>query len=263
MMKDEIEIKHLFDGVKTVSDITNQLLLHKQPDIKTTHSFNGGMYCRTFYPEKNTLVVGKIHKFAGFNVLLKGSVTIYDGHSIKTIKAPYTWEAPANAQKVGFFHEDSVFSFFSTCFSNNIEEAEKELFYSDEITIEQVNDWLDYNKMLFETGMSESDVQRFVQLENMIETSGLKDFELKDSNIHGKGFFTTRSYKKGEFLGMALIDGKRTELGRWVNNSSIPNTCSLMEDVNNGKVLALRDIKEGEEITISYIENIRKQREQL
>jgi len=264
-MSELIKIDDLFTDVKTVSELLCKMqklpTYLTQGDIKTTHKFNGGLYYRTFYPKKDSLIVGKIHKFAGFNILLKGSVTIYDGENTKTFKAPFTWEAPANSQKVGLFHEDSEFASVSTCFADNVEEAEKELFYSDETTIEQVNDWLHYRDMKHYLGMNEEQVQEYVQLDNMLEDSGLKDFELRDSNIHGVGFFTTKSYKKDDCLGKALVVGKRTELGRWVNDSCVPNTFSKAEDGENGSVFALRDIEKGEEITISYIDNLLKREE--
>lgn len=259
-MKDLIKVNSFLSGCKTVSELVKKMEKSEnyiaQGDIKTTHLFSGGMYARTFYPKAGSLIVGKIHKFAGFNVLLKGSVSIYDGSDVRTFQAPCTWEAPAFTQKVGYFHEDSEFMSVITCFANNVEDAEKELYFPDDVTIEQVNDWLSYNDMLNKLNMSEEEVQKFVNLDNLIENK-LSDFELKKSKIHGIGFFTTKEYKKDECIGDALIDGKRTELGRWVNNSAIPNACAVFSDDNNAKVFAKRDINKGEEITLLYIENFK------
>ncbi len=253
-----IEVSELLKNATTIDDVVQKCLTLEQPDIKTTHLFNGGMYVRTFYPMANSLIIGKIHKFAGFNILLKGSVTIFDGGNVQTFNAPHTWEAPANAQKIGLFHEDSEFTSVTTCFADNVEEAEKELYYPDETTIEQVQDWLDYQNLLTAMGWNEEDVQKYVLLDNLVKNSDLKDFELKKSKIHGIGYFATKDYKEGDLLGDALIDGKRTELGRWVNNSAVPNSISKLIGENDGKAYALRDIKSGEEITISYADNMQK-----
>lgn len=251
-----IKIEELFKA-RTIDELKKELI-SMSPDFKieTTHKFSGGMYARTFFPKKDSFIIGKIHKFAGFNVLLKGSVIIYDGKETKKFDAPFTWEAPANTQKIGYFTEDSEFMSVSTCFADNVDDAENELYYDDDVTIEQVYDWMDYDYMLYKTGLTEEEVQILVNKDNLLENSGLQDFELKDSPIHGVGYFTTVEYKNGDKIGEALIRGDRTELGRWVNNSCRPNTVAEFKDSDNGMVYASRDILKGEELTISYIDNL-------
>ncbi len=234
----------------------------EQLDIKTEHFFSGGMYNRVFYPKKNTFVIGKIHKYAGFNYLVKGAATIYDGDDVRHVVAPAMFKSKGNDQKVGYFTEDSEFHFVCTCFSTTVDEAEKELYYHDDTPIELVKDWEHYHDMLILTGKTEEQIQELVTLENII-LGTLKDFELKDSFIHGTGFFTTRSYKQDDLIGIGLHNGQRTELGRWVNDSHNPNAYYTSTNRENGEVYAKRDIKQGEEITMSYIDNLIKQKELL
>ncbi len=261
-MSELVRLDDLFDGTKTVSDIVSRLKQCEQPDIKHEHRFTGGMYCRTFFPKANTFVVGKIHKFAGVNMLLSGAVTIYDGETTQYYKAPQTFITKGNDQKVGYFTEDSEFAFICTCFSDNVEDAEKELFYDDHIPIESVKAWEHYNDMLVLTNQTEEEVQALVNFDNLLLDT-LTDFELKPSPIHGTGFFTTRSYSRGELIGRGLVEGKRTELGRWVNNTNDPNTYYSTIDIDNGNVCASRAIEAGEELTLNYIDNLIKQKELL
>ena len=257
-----VRLDNLFDGIKTVSDIVDKLKMCEQPDIRHEHRFTGGLYCRTFFPKENTFVVGKIHRFAGVNMLLSGAVTIYDGEKTQHYTAPHTFISKGNNQKVGFFTKDSEFAFVSTCFANNVEDAEKELFYHDDTAIEQVKDWEHYADMLVLTGMTEDVVQALVNRDNLIEGK-VENFKIGKSKIHGLGFFTTISYCKGDLIGDGFIDGNRTELGRWVNDSCVPNAHYIPSDKYNGTVLALRDIAKGEEITFSYINNLTRQKEIL
>jgi len=257
-----VSLDDILKKSKTVSDMVTALRECKQPDIKTEHFFSGGMYNRVFYPKKDTFVVGKIHRYAGFNYLVKGAVTIYDGDEVRHVVAPAMFKSKGNDQKVGYFTEDSEFHFVCTCFATTVDEAEKELYYHDDIPIELVKDWEHYHDMLILTSKTEDQIQEYVTLENVI-LGTLKDFELKDSFIHGTGFFTTRSYKQDDLIGAGLLNGQRTELGRWANDSHSPNAYYTSIDKNNGEVYATRNIEDGEEITMSYIDNLINQKELL
>lgn len=88
---------------------------------------------------------------------------------------------------------------------------------------------------------------------------------VKDSGIHGKGLFAARKIQRGDLIGNITYnpvteDGPYvlwidTEVGiqvdcdlRYINHSKDPNAC-YCEDL---EVVALKDIKAGEEITHDY-----------
>jgi len=89
---------------------------------------------------------------------------------------------------------------------------------------------------------------------------------IKTSGVHGLGLFADQKIMRGTNLGMSHLKlGDtlfRTPLGGFINHSNTPNvekTVLLM--VNEDKVkfdykkwnlITLRDIKEGEEITVRY-----------
>ena len=89
---------------------------------------------------------------------------------------------------------------------------------------------------------------------------------IKTSGVHGLGLFADQKIKQGTNLGMSHLKlGDtifRTPLGGFINHSNTPNvekTVLLM--VNEDKVkfdykkwnlITLRDIKDGEEITVRY-----------
>ena len=110
-----------------------------------------------------------------------------------------------------------------------------------------------YDEYLVTLGITEDEAQRLVNMDNVREGS-LENFELKASSIHGTGFFTLVNHTEGTQIGLARFNDKRTELGRWVNHSETPNA-SLEGDY----VVALGNISAGEEITMCYLDNARKQ----
>jgi len=79
-----------------------------------------------------------------------------------------------------------------------------------------------------------------------------KDIIIKKSKIEGVGCFTTKLYRKEESLGLVLHQNCKTELGRYVNHSEIPNVY-----FKGDEFIALRNLKIDEEILVDYIENLK------
>ena len=94
-----------------------------------------------------------------------------------------------------------------------------------------------------------------------------KELRLGFSNIHDIGLFAKEKIKMGHEFGVCHLKiGKelfRTPLGGFVNHSNTPNCIKTMFRVNNledeapmdykvWRLFTLKDIKEGEELTLEY-----------
>ena len=76
-----------------------------------THRFAPGVYCREINIPKGMLLVGKIHKHAHPNFLLKGEVSyITETGGVKRVKAPQTMISPAGTKRIVYTHEDTVWT---------------------------------------------------------------------------------------------------------------------------------------------------------
>ncbi len=90
-------------------------------------------------------------------------------------------------------------------------------------------------------------------------------YHVAESSIHGKGVFASRQISKGEILGTLRTTPAKTNGShvlwitednkvrvhcdlRYVNHSELANACYY----DTLEVVALRDIKKGEEITHDY-----------
>ena len=90
--------------------------------------------------------------------------------------------------------------------------------------------------------------------------TGRGDIEVKPSGIHGLGVFAKRDLPKNFIVGEThvLVDSDliRTPIGGFINCSSEPNAeifqYPKLKRCNYYGVKLLRDIKDGEEITIDY-----------
>ncbi len=81
---------------------------------------------------------------------------------------------------------------------------------------------------------------------------------IKPSGIDGLGLFATRDIDGELELGMShyeedrFDDGfLRTPLGGFINHSDTPN-CWVREHLGNYHLVTLKDIEEGEELTLCY-----------
>jgi len=90
----------------------------------------------------------------------------------------------------------------------------------------------------------------------------LKNYEVKDSDIHGKGVFATKNFDPGDFINVAITSKsnggtlwyKTTHFGGLLNHSDFPNAVTKKEkDVYH--TYALNPIKMGDEITVDYTVN--------
>jgi len=77
--------------------------------------------------------------------------------------------------------------------------------------------------------------------------------------IEGLGLFSTAKIKEGTDFGVSHIpdedyenDYIRTPLGGFINHSDNPNVVKIDKDWGRLHLIAIRDIDEGEEITVTY-----------
>lgn len=83
------------------------------------------------------------------------------------------------------------------------------------------------------------------------------DCTIQSSDIHGLGLFATNNMEPSRRLGWTHVDFEghliRTPLGGFVNHSETPNAF-ILKNVNFRELIVIREIKEGDEITVYYTE---------
>ena len=70
--------------------------------------FNCAMYGRELAMPAGAIIVGKIHKYPVFNVLLKGKLAVVSENGQKVLEAPATYMSEAGVRRVGYVLEDCV-----------------------------------------------------------------------------------------------------------------------------------------------------------
>ena len=88
----------------------------------------------------------------------------------------------------------------------------------------------------------------------------MKNIYIVNSNIHGRGVFTTDNLKDGEVVGVSHVTYNRVwyqvfPLGIFYNHSKNPN-CIIKTEDNLNLVVANRDIDKDEELTVDYTKQL-------
>lgn len=248
-----------------VDDLAARMLTMPQVNCPVRHMFAPGQYIRELCMEKGTLAIGHRQRLPHLNVLVKGAVRMLneDG-TITEVRAPMVFVAPPG-RKVGLVLEDVQWLNIYATDETDVEKLEA-LFLDKSpdpalqaklLTVLPVDD--DYPRMLQELGVSAEQVQ--AEAEDPATwapfPAGMYRVKIGASGIHGRGLIATADIKAGDLICTALVDGKRTPAGRFMNHAKYPN--AVVEAADGCVwVRSLRDIagcrggQDGEEITVDY-----------
>ncbi|CAB4123393.1 SET domain containing protein [uncultured Caudovirales phage] len=254
--------------VKTqIQNLQNELLKMPQADIVTEHIFYPGFYERKITIPAWTVLTGAAHKTDYKIRLEQGTIAVNVGEEVKIMTAPYEFEAKAGEQRVGRVFEQEVV--WVDVYKNpdnckDLEVLEERLYVVPEcglgenrVQLEISNAQTDYKLFLDQIGLNQVEMDKIVTNEDdVIDMPDGYFVELKDSKIHGKGLFATKSFKKGEIVCPGRLDGKRTPGGRFINHSYDSNILPIKvgDDIY---AMAVRDIYENEELLVDYRSSMR------
>lgn len=95
-----------------------------QIEITPKHYFSNGLYAREIFIPKGTTLTGKIHLTEHINVISKGDISVMTEKGIERIKAPFTLISLPGTKRVGFAHEDTVWTTFHATTETDLEKLE-------------------------------------------------------------------------------------------------------------------------------------------
>lgn len=93
-----------------IRNLTKGLLASPdQRDFDVEHTLIDGVYTRTLFIPKGSLLIGKIHLKECVNIVAKGDISVLTETGSGRFKAGHVAVSQPGIQKVGFAHEDTVF----------------------------------------------------------------------------------------------------------------------------------------------------------
>ena len=241
------------DGILgSILNLEDVALKQEQLDVPVTHHFADGMYARVMYMPKGAIVTGKVHKSEHFCIIMEGMVDVVSEELTDCLAAPMLYTSYPGAKRALYAHEDTVWATVHRTEQKDIEALEADL-VSD--TVEgAVAAVAQHSHRSFMKALGITQAQAD-EISNNIEDRiniPLTRTRIAPSPIHGFGVFATCDINEGGVIEAALVKGKRTQVGRFMNHSPSPN--GIIEG-NRGEsisVIAAEPIKTGDEITVDY-----------
>jgi hypothetical protein len=125
------EIEKFMQGVQSLSMRDKVTIMESEikkveclNGLKLTHRFSDGVYARELFIPKDTIIVGKIHKYENLNFLLQGEVSVLIDDEIKRIKAPHTVVSPAGTKRIAYTHSDTIWTTVLRTDETNVDKIE-------------------------------------------------------------------------------------------------------------------------------------------
>lgn len=122
--------------------IGTQMKAMTQVEIPVRHYFADKSYAREIIIPKDTIVLGKIHKFSHINICSKGDISVLTPNGVIRVTAPYTVVSPEGSQKIAYTHEETVWTTFHSTDLKDVNEIEQ--FF----VAEDYKQYLEYVKQL-------------------------------------------------------------------------------------------------------------------
>lgn len=255
-----------------VEQIEAALMNRPQAPLPVLHYFGPGVYIRQVTMPPGCMIVGNRHKQPCLNIVLKGKVAMIDDDKVKVVEANTIFTSPPG-QKVGYTVEETVWLNVFATDETNVEKLEDMLFEQDETgkvfketrakeeRQRRIEDREDFFELIARIGLTEEEVRQETEDESdqiVMPDPWSVSVTVRESQIQGKGIFSSWPMQKGAIIAPLRINGKRTPAGRFTNHSKLPN-CSIVT-LENGDIYlkAIRPIhgcrggSPGEEITIDY-----------
>lgn len=96
-------------GIDAVASAIKQYLAPVA--IEPVHRFADGLYAREITIPAGTLLVGKVHRTRHLNIVSRGRISVWSANEgVRHITAPFSFVAEPGSQRLGFAHEDTVWT---------------------------------------------------------------------------------------------------------------------------------------------------------
>lgn len=112
------------DVVLQIEDIIGQL---QAVDTPVSHGFAPGVYARKVYIPAGVALTGKIHKYAHWNIILRGRIRIVTEQGLKEIVAPAMFVSPPGTKRAGLAIEDTEWVTLHPTNETDLDKIEKEV----------------------------------------------------------------------------------------------------------------------------------------
>ena len=232
------------DDLRSLRDNLLKIPEEERLGLDITEDRAGTKYMRCMIVKAGTLIVGATHKTEDSWEVLEGEIHVRElGQPYKLLKKGDKGLGVVGTFRIGVAETDVLW--MNECDMPKWVKHGNEYKYLTNMT--------NWEMFLERWGFTEEEIQRHMDSREVHKTY-IKQVYVGKSFIHGNGCFSEVFQHKGSWLGKAIIGEKYTMLGRYINHSSEPNV-QFNFNSDDVSVIALKDIRPGEELTVDYNRN--------
>lgn len=245
-----------------------------QVEIPLRHGFADGLYGREILIPAGAMLTGKVHRKADLNFVLYGEMAVLTEHGWKHITGPCWFAGKAGAKQAGYAYTECLWVTVHATDNQDLDTLEDEILIPDPLSphdfvtgrVREDVGWVktsreDFAWVLADSGFTAEQVEAQVTNEADQIRVDMEGVEIAPSAIHGLGVHALRSFELGERIGPARVDGKRTQLGRYINHATFPNTRMVVVDGGDIALVTTGTVLPGMEITTDYRQSLALVRE--
>ena len=233
-----------------------------QVDIPVNHHIHGGMYAREITIPEGTIITGQLYKFDHFDIMVSGDVTVSTDTGetrrltgeTRRLTGFNLLKGMSGKKRAGYAHKDTHWVTFHNFDGDDGEEIQKYITAETFTELENFHTEInraDYYNFVCASGMTQEEILEQVENQDDMITDKIESVFVGDSKISGKGLLSHFAFNSGDVICQARIGDKRTLAGRYTNHAVFPNAEIIVTE-NGADLIAIRDIEEGEEITVNY-----------
>jgi len=244
----------LADAVtQNIELLEERSLEHEQLEVPAFERVHAGMYTRQITIPKGALITGRVWQDAYVDIMLEGDISVASAQGRKRLTGWNVMEGMAGRKRAGYAHQETH---WITVHRTDMEFLPGRML--DRMTFFSLGEYRvwydqrDYELLLAEFGISKQLAHDQARNDSDCIQIQLLTTSVRPSDREGLGLFAVHHLSAGSVILPAMIDGNRTQGGRFVNHSATPN--AQMVPIREGQIalVALRDLAAGEEILNNY-----------
>src|ERR1700722_6271087 len=93
-----------------VNFLEAEMYKHPQREIPIKHSFSPGVYAREITIPADTLLTGRVHKYAQLNILSGGEISVLTENGVVRGRAPFTVVSPPGTKRIAYAHTECTWT---------------------------------------------------------------------------------------------------------------------------------------------------------
>jgi hypothetical protein len=135
-------VKYIGRSDLTIEDIILDLESREDLLVEASlkHYRGDNLYVREAHFSKESVAIGRVHKYDHVFILIKGRVTLWSKEGRTTYTAPTIIESKSGTQRVAYFREDSICMNIHGCIDDEFSnESAEEMF-----TVKSQRDYLEF-----------------------------------------------------------------------------------------------------------------------